>query len=267
MLNFPNAKINLGLHIVSKRDDGFHEIETVFYPVGLSDILEFVPNEEKMSFTSGGISIPGNPNDNLCMKAYLMLKDDFNISYADIHLHKIIPIGAGLGGGSSDGAFMLSMANEYFSLGLSNEKLKEYALQLGSDCAFFIENKPCLAKGRGEKLSPVEPGLSAYRIVLIYPRIHVSTADAYAGVKPQIPELPLEEIMKLPAEKWKDMLVNDFEKTVFQKFPVIKEIKQQLYNAGAVYAAMSGSGSAVYGLFKEKPEDLKMFSEYFVWES
>ncbi len=267
MLKFPHAKINLGLHIVSKRDDGFHEIETVLYPITLSDVLEFVPSEGDITFNSSGIPIPCNSTENLCVKAYQLLKKDFELPVIDIHLHKIVPIGAGLGGGSSDAAFMLRMINEHFSLGLTISKLQEYAAQLGSDCAFFIEDKPCLAKGRGEQLTSVDIDVSAYHIVLIYPGIHVSTADAYAGVVPQKPERSLEEIIRLPAEQWKDVLVNDFEKTVFQKYPGIKKIKQQLYNMGAVYACMSGSGSAVFALFKEKPESLKMFSDCFIWES
>lgn len=247
MLLFPNAKINIGLQLLAKRTDGYHELETIFYPINWSDVLELLPADE-LSFTSSGLSIPGDGN--LCLDAYHLLKSDFDIPAVHIHLHKVIPIGAGLGGGSSDAAFTLKGLNELFSLGLTTERLKSYALKLGADCPFFIENKPMLAKGIGELLSPIDLDLSGYYILVQNPGVHVSTAAAYARVTPAIPEYPLRSLIKEPLESWK--VKNDFEDSVFQQFPVIKEMKDSLYDAGAVYAAMSGSGSSVFGLFKEK---------------
>lgn len=272
MINFPNAKINIGLNIVKKRTDGFHDIETVFFPIGLSDILEVVENTGKsnVSFKNTGIKIPGKANENLCLKAYHLIKKDYpEISSVKIHLHKIIPIGAGLGGGSSDAAFFIRAIDEIFSLNIPEKQKLNYARQLGSDCSFFIVNKPCFATGKGEKLKPVFLNLFGYYLILICPPIHVSTKDAYAGVLPQKPEQSLKKLIELPIEKWKEKIFNGFEKTVFKKFPDIEKIKNQLYDMGAVYASMSGSGSSVFGIFISAPGSKKLkriFSDCFVWE-
>lgn len=252
MVSFPNAKINLGLNIIRKRADGFHDLETVFYPVALRDALEILPGtkEANTNFFSSGLPIAGVPGDNLCLKAYHLLKKDFpDLPAIDLHLHKAIPMGAGLGGGSADAAFALCMLNQLFSLDLSQAALKTYALALGSDCPFFIENTPCFATGRGENLTPLEIDLTAYRIVLVNPGIHVSTASAFAGIQPVEPTQSIKEIIQQPVNEWKDLLVNDFENTVFSQFPAIGGIKENMYREGALYASMTGSGSTVYGLF------------------
>ena len=248
MILFPNAKINLGLHIKSKRADGYHELETIFYPVDCCDLLE-VNISDELTFNNSGIKIPGDGN--LCLDAYHLLKQDFNIPAVHIHLHKIIPVGAGLGGGSSDAAFTLKALNKLFDLRLSNEKLKTYALKIGADCPFFIENKPMLATGIGEDLEPIDLDLSAYHIAIVKPNIHVSTAEAYSGVTPKESLLSLKDLIKFPVEKWK--LQNDFEKSIFAKHGAIESLKNSLYRKGAIYAAMSGSGSSVFGLFESRP--------------
>lgn len=249
MVLFPNCKINLGLHITSKRTDGYHDLETVFYPVALKDALEIIPSTET-SFQLSGLRIDGNFNDNLCIKAYELLKRDFpDLPSVSIYLYKAIPLGSGLGGGSADGAFMLLMLNKEFQLNVSEQQLINYALKLGSDCPFFIINKPCFATGRGENLFPVEVDLSAHKIVLVNPGVHVSTKKAFSNLKPAAPEKSTREIIAQPISTWKDELINDFEKNVFEEFPSIKEIKDNLYDSGAVYASMTGSGSTVYGIF------------------
>ncbi|HEV8515089.1 MAG TPA: 4-(cytidine 5'-diphospho)-2-C-methyl-D-erythritol kinase [Cyclobacteriaceae bacterium] len=255
MVSFPHCKINLGLNVVSKRADGFHNIETCFYPVPRTDILEIIPSSE-FSFAQSGIGVPGREEDNLCVKAYRLLNNDFGIGNVKMHLHKIIPMGAGLGGGSSDAAFTLRLLNSIFNLKLSIESLKKYATQLGSDCSFFIEDFPMIGSGRGEILSPTANHLSGLYLVLIKPDVHVSTAEAYAGIVPQKTDLPIAEILKLPVAEWRGKLKNDFEKSIFKKYPLISQLKEKMYSCGAVYASMSGSGSTVFGLFK-KPVDLK----------
>ena len=269
MIVYPYSKINLGLHVIRKRDDGFHDLETLFYPLELCDALEIVPAADgKTEFTSSGIQIPGQMADNLCVKAWELMHPDYDLPHVKIHLHKMIPVGAGLGGGSSDAAFSLKVLNDLFSLKLPDEKLQHYAQKLGSDCSFFLGNTPAYATGRGEILTPHPLSLKGCNLVLIKPDVHVGTADAYAGITPKQPEKPLKEILSLPPEKWKDLLVNDFEKTIFRKFPPIAEIKSQLYNMGAVYACMSGSGSSVFGIFRNKPpaDTGKLFAESFVWQ-
>jgi 4-diphosphocytidyl-2-C-methyl-D-erythritol kinase len=256
MVTFPPCKINLGLGVIRKREDRYHDIETCFYPIPWTDALEIV-KADVFSFTSSGNLIPGDPANNLCIKAYELLRRDLNLSPVAIHLHKIIPTGAGLGGGSSDGAHALRLLNVIFDLKLSIEKLNDYALQLGSDCPFFIEDKPMFGSGRGEVLHDVALDLSGRFIALVKPNEHVSTAEAYAGVIPASPLISIKEILeKTPFTQWRDHLKNDFEESVFKQHPVIGEIKQKLYQHGAVYASMSGSGSAVFGIF-EKPVDLK----------
>lgn len=265
MINFPNAKINLGLHITAKRNDGFHELETCMIPIPLFDALEMIPSK-KMIFDTTGLPIPGDSKDNLITKAYQLLKKDFNdIPPLHIHLHKNIPMGAGLGGGSADAAFALTLMNNLFDLYLDNWMLEEYAAKLGSDCALFIENMPKIATGRGEILAPTDVNLKGDFLVLVKPPIHIGTKEAYAGVKPQTPAVILQEVLK-DKSTWKEQLVNDFEKSIFPNHPSLPQIKTQLYEMGAYYAAMSGSGSTVFGLFSEKPELIKWPSEYIVFE-
>jgi 4-diphosphocytidyl-2-C-methyl-D-erythritol kinase len=250
MLSFPNAKINLGLYITEKRTDGYHNLLTCFLPIPWNDVLEIVP-AETVAFKQTGLTIPGNPEDNLCVKAYRLLQKDFDLPPVLIHLHKIVPMGAGLGGGSSDAAFVLKNLNVQFALGLSETQLEVYAAQLGSDCAFFVRNRPAIATGRGEVLNDFPPNFKGLYLVVVYPAVHVSTAEAYGGVKPRPFEGDFTMLLSQPT-RWKDELHNQFEETIFPKYPILAEIKQQLYDQGAWYAAMSGSGSAVFGLFKEK---------------
>lgn len=268
MIVFPNCKINLGLRILRKRGDGFHDLETVFYPLQLRDALEMIPAETIVHYTNTGIPIECKKDDTLCLKAYQLLKNDFpQLPAVQIHLHKTIPIGAGLGGGSSDGAFALQLLNKKFNLGLSVEQLLDYALRLGSDCPFFIVNKPCFATGRGEFLEAINLNLSEYKIVLVNPGIHVSTSWAFTQITPTLPQKSIKKIIIQPIVTWKDELKNDFEEPVFKRNPEIKAIKEQLYEAGAIYSCMSGSGSVVYGIFKkEKPVDISFSKEYFIKE-
>ena len=253
MVCFPNAKINLGLNIVSRRPDGYHNLETIFYPIAIKDALEVVPAvEKKGSFKQSGIPVDGTPEQNLVMKAYSLLKKEFSIPEADIYLRKNIPFGAGLGGGSADAAFMLKILNNFAELNLSDEKLENLAAQIGADCPFFIQNKPVFATGIGNIFTPIDLSLKDYCIVLIKPDIHVSTKEAYAMVTPKQASIPLTEIIKTPIETWKDTMLNDFEASVFPQHPAIKEIKEKLYDFGAIYSSMSGSGSSVFGIFKEE---------------
>ena len=252
MVSFPPCKINLGLHVISKRTDGFHELETCFYPVQWTDILE-VNESEAFSFTSSGTVIPGAPSDNLCVKAYRMLQQLHDLPPVKIHLHKIIPTGAGLGGGSSDAAHTLRLLNSVFSLNLTTEQLMRYAARLGSDCPFFVQDQPMVGTGRGEVLSAVTLSLLGKYLILLKPDIHVSTADAYAGIRPKAPSGPLISILENGLSTWKDSLKNDFEETVFAKHREIMRLKETLYEGGAVYASMSGSGSTVFGIFDKQP--------------
>ncbi|MFK7953258.1 MAG: 4-(cytidine 5'-diphospho)-2-C-methyl-D-erythritol kinase [Ekhidna sp.] len=249
MITFPNAKINLGLSILSKREDGFHDIESCFYPIDLKDVLE-INKSSQFSFHSHGLDIPGDSQSNLCIKAYQLIHSDFNIPPVEINLLKKIPMGAGLGGGSADGAFTLKMLNDLFELNMSSQQLEEYALQLGSDCPFFIQNKPSIATGRGEILSELELDLSSYRIEIINPNIHISTKEAYAGVSPNTPSTSISKILSKPVSEWSNYLINDFENSVFPNHPKIENVKKEMYQRGAAYASMTGSGSTVFGIFK-----------------
>jgi 4-diphosphocytidyl-2-C-methyl-D-erythritol kinase len=264
MVAFPNCKINLGLHIVEKRADGFHNIETCFYPVPIADILEIIPSE-KFSFQSSGLQIPGDDKSNLSVKAFYLLSKDFSLKPVSIHLHKTIPLGAGLGGGSSDAASMLMMLNEIFSLGISQSGLHRYAENLGSDCAFFVYNRPMMGTDKGQVLNETNVSLKGKFIVIVKPPIHVSTADAYAGVTPKDPEFALVDILARPIEEWKRSLRNDFEVSVFKKYPEIERIKGALYDAGAAYASMSGSGSTVFAIFNSAVSLREMFPGCFYW--
>ncbi len=265
MVSFPPCKINLGLNIIAKRSDGYHDIETCFYPLPWTDILEIIPAKE-MSFSSSGISIPGKEEDNLCLKAYYLLKKDFDLQPVSIHLHKIIPTGAGLGGGSSDAAHSLKLLNTIFNLQLSIDTLKNYASRLGSDCGFFIESKPMLGEGRGELLSSIAIDLRGYYLVLAKPDVHVSTAEAYAGVAPQLSFYNIKSVLEYtPMVEWKRILKNDFEESVFQKYPQVGEIKNTMYSQGAIYASMSGSGSSVFGLFNYQLDLKNEFKGLTYW--
>ncbi len=274
MVVFPNSKINLGLRIVSKRDDGYHDLDTVFYPLPFYDALEVIRNGDESEAANPEIifNITGLPieatTDNLCLRAYQLLKSDFsNLPPVNMHLHKAIPIGAGLGGGSADAAFSLTLLNDKFQLGLTTDQLLQYALKLGSDCPFFIINKPCYATGRGELMQPVDIDLSSYKFVLINPGIHISTGKAFAGAVPAIPVRSTREIISQPVHTWKDQLMNDFEKTIFPAFPEIEKIKNSLYEHGALYASMSGTGSSVYGIFeKNRTLNVDVPSHYFYKE-
>jgi 4-diphosphocytidyl-2-C-methyl-D-erythritol kinase len=266
---FPNSKINLGLHILQKRADGFHDLETVFYPVPLQDGLEIIQNSsssaKEIEFTSSGLAIDALTENNICYKAFQLLKRDFpHLLPVKIHLHKAIPSGAGLGGGSADGAFALLLLNKKFNLGITEEQLIHYALQLGSDCPFFIINQPCFATGRGENLERLSLDLSHYKIVLVNPNIHINTGWAFSQITPDNERTSLKETISLPIKEWKQYLTNDFEEAVFFHHPEIKKIKEQLYEAGAVYASMSGSGSTLYGLFSKNDRPQLHFPPYFM---
>ena len=252
MIVFPNAKINIGLNITERRPDGYHNLETVFYPLMIKDALEVIESEE-LRFQSSGITIPGDSQNNLCLKAYHLIKQDYNIPPVSIHLHKHIPIGAGLGGGSADAAFFIKLIDQTFALELTTDAMMDYARQLGADCAFFINNQPVYAFGKGDQFEPVNLNLSVYKLVLVMPPVHVSTAEAYSGIKPTPPMQSLKELVRLPVSQWKELVINDFEAHIFKAHPEIEAVKEALYNAGALYACMSGSGASVFGIFEELP--------------
>lgn len=250
MLAFANAKINLGLQVTGKRPDGYHNLETVFYPVKIYDTLE-ITDAAETRFESRGISIPGNPEENICMKALELLRRDFVFPQQQLTLLKQIPVGAGLGGGSADAAFTIRLVNDKFGLNMSAEVMERYAAVLGADCPFFIRNEPVYAEGTGNEFSALPLSLSEYFIVLVKPPVHVSTAAAYAGLLPAVPPVPLKELITSPVSQWKQLIRNDFESTVFRSYPQIGLLKAQLYAAGAVFALMSGSGSSVFALFSQ----------------
>ena len=265
MIVFPNAKINLGLRIVRKRADGYHDLETCLVPVGWQDMLEVIEGDA-FSFQTSGLPIPGKAEDNLCVRAYRLLQQQFSLPPVQVHLHKLIPMGAGLGGGSADASFMLTMLNELFGLSLDTAALENYAARLGSDCPFFIQNQPRMAYGTGTTLEDVAINLSGKHIVLVYPNIAVTTAEAYADILPQAPDSSLKELLEtLPTTDWKDQVINDFEKSLFLKYPVLADIKEELYQTGAFYASMSGSGSALYGLFERPIQLPTSLDAYTVW--
>ena len=249
MIQFPNCKINLGLSILAKRADGYHELETVFYPIAVSDALEILP-AANLTMTQSGITVPGDPAQNLCLKAYHLLKKDFpQLPTVQMHLHKNIPMGAGLGGGSSDGTAGLIMLNQQFDLGLNEQQLIDYASQLGSDCPFFVYNKACHASGRGEILTPINLDLSNYQFLLVHPGVHIATAWAFQQLNPNTKSESIRSIIQKPITDWKNTLINDFETPVFKDEPKLSVIKNQLYQLGAIYASMSGSGSSLFGIF------------------
>jgi len=266
MILFPFAKINIGLEVLRKRSDGFHDLETIFYPLNLCDILE-INKSDNFNFSLSGIEIGDSTQENIVVKAYRLLQSEFNLPPVHIHLHKIIPTGAGLGGGSSDAAFALTGLNKLFLLNLSEVQLINYASRLGSDCAFFIINQPVFAEGKGNIFSEITIDLKKYTLVLIKPAISVSTSMAYRSIEPKIPEYSLKESIKLPIDCWKEKVENQFEKGIFKNSPLIKSIKESLYSEGAIFSSMSGSGSSVFGLFEFVPPHLKnLFPDCFYWE-
>jgi 4-diphosphocytidyl-2-C-methyl-D-erythritol kinase len=267
MVIFPNAKINIGLSVIRKREDGFHDIESVFYPVGLCDALEYLPAGESLATNQDTISYSGRfpvTGKDICIKLVELLRESYSFPILRLHLHKNIPAGAGLGGGSSDAACLLKSLNNRFGFGLDQAQLGEYAGRIGSDCPFFINNMPRLVTGRGEKLQDIHLSLEGMFLVLVCPAINVSTADAYREVTPTHKSSSLQELVRESPDKWKDLIINQFEVPVFKKFPAIKKIKEKLYHMGAVYASMTGSGSAVYGLFRSEPEITGEFRDCFV---
>lgn len=267
MICFPNCKINLGLSITEKRFDGFHNIETVFYPVKLCDAIEIsVSTDQKTDFVVNGLDISGSTNENLCLKAFNILKKYFDLPKVNFNLIKKIPMGAGFGGGSSDAAFTIKMLNDLFSLKMPNGLMMKYAKILGSDCAFFIKNKAVFAVGKGDEFENIDLDISDYKIAIIKPDIHISTPAAYSKIIPSKKNISVKEIIKIPVSDWKNNLFNDFEKPIFKIHPEIGEIKDKLYNLGAEYASMSGSGSAVFGLFKNNVELQSHFKDCFVWQ-
>jgi 4-diphosphocytidyl-2-C-methyl-D-erythritol kinase len=260
VLGFPNAKINLGLQIIAKRPDGYHDLASCFYPVAWCDALELCP-ADTLAFYSYGLEIPPSPGHNLCLRAYHLLAQDHALAPVGIHLLKAIPIGAGLGGGSANAAFCLKLLNDYNGLHLSTLQLESYARQLGSDCAFFIQNKAMMCYEKGDIFEETTVSLAGKHVFLVYPNLHISTAEAYAGVQAKKPKVALADIINLPTSQWAKLLHNQFEDHLFVKHPILHTIKQELYQQGAIYAAMSGSGSTLYGIFEEEPQ-LQGFEKY-----
>ena len=265
MLVFPNAKINIGLNIVEKRPDGFHDIESCFYPVGWTDALEITDSTELL-FESDGIVIQGNGSDNLCLKAYNMLNEDYQLAPVKLHLLKSIPVGAGLGGGSSDAAFAIKALNQYFDLRISFEKQIEYARRLGSDCAFFILIEPAYCFEKGDQFEDIDLSLKGKWIVLVNPGIHISTVEAYAGIVARPSNVDLRDVLKRPVTEWKYYVKNDFEATLFPKYPLLEELKAKIYECGAEYASMSGSGSTIFGIFDQEVNLRSHFQSFVVWQ-
>lgn len=269
MITFPNCKINIGLNITERREDGFHNLETIFYPLPLSDCLEIIHDKNgkagSVVFSHSGLKIDGNDESNLCLKAYRLLEKEHQLPAIRMHLHKSVPMGAGLGGGSSDGAFTLKMLNEVFKLKISHDDLLGYARQLGSDCAFFLENKPIYAYEKGDHFKPINLDLSGYWLVLAKPDIHVNTAEAYAAVSAKTPEKSLHELIKIPVESWQSNIINDFERPISKKYEAISNLINLLKELGGIYVAMSGSGSAVFGLFDKEVRVKDKLGSSLVW--
>ncbi len=253
MLAFPNCKINIGLHVVRRREDGFHDLETVFYPVPFKDALEILPTQNAATFHQTGKKIDGDACENLVLKAFHLLQNLFpeKVHPLDIHLHKNIPTGAGLGGGSANAAFMLRMMNDFFSLKMEETTLLQHAEMLGSDCPFFIRKTPQFATGKGTELTHIPLDLSGYRFQLVLPDVHISTAKAFQSLHPKTPSFNLQKLPELPVAEWKNLVVNDFETPVFAQHPELADLKKQLYGGGALYASLTGSGAALYGIFQK----------------
>jgi 4-diphosphocytidyl-2-C-methyl-D-erythritol kinase len=267
MIDFPGTKINLGLRITHVLDNGYHALESIFIPTSFSDVLEVIPAAESTSFFYHGIKIPGDPKNNLIYKAWKLLSKDYSIPPIEVHLLKTIPMGAGLGGGSADGSAMLKILNEMFQLGINVKELQTYAKMLGADCPFFIENSPAYVEGIGDKLSAVHLNLSAYHLLILCPGIHINTREAFENIETKIPEDHLINIINTyPIGEWRSHVFNDFEDFAFHMHPELEDIKEALYNCGALYASMSGSGSSIYGIFDKKielDESLKSFVHHW----
>ena len=268
---FPIAKINIGLYVTRRREDGYHDLETIFYPIPLHDNLSIAPlkmSDAPYQLQTAGHRIEGRPEDNLIVKVYQQLAEEFQLPPLDIYLYKRIPMGAGLGGGSSDAAAMIKLLNDTYDLGLSTEEMERRVARLGADCAFFVQGKPAFATGIGDVLTPIDLSLAGLHLVLVKPDIFVSTKEAYGGIVPATPEHDLREAIQAPITEWRHMVSNDFEKNVFRLHPEIAAIKQTLYDMGAIYASMSGSGSTVFGLFPHAVEEAeRVFDDCFVWQS
>ena len=270
MICFPNAKINIGLNIVSKRKDGYHNLETVFYPIPLKDVLEFVVPEKQIKETSievSGTKLDISNKENICIKAFNLIANDYQLPELKMYLHKMIPSGAGLGGGSTDASFLLKQLNQYFKLNISEKKMVDYASKLGADCAFFLKNEAVFASGIGNQFEQVKLSLKGYYILVIKPHFSINTLNAFKDIRPAIPETSLKEIIKQPVSSWKNQIKNDFEVPLFQIHPELSKIKSDLYNLGADFASLSGSGSALYGLFKNKPQLNDNFKDFFCWKA
>ena len=267
MVLFPNAKINIGLQVLERREDGYHNIESIFYPVKWCDAIEAIPVEGQgnINLSILGLPVTGAVENNLCTKAYYLLNEKYKLPSLNAWLLKAIPMGAGLGGGSADAAFFLNLLNTLFQLHLSTDELKSYAAQIGSDCTFFIENKPALVSGTGNITTSIQLDLSKYHIAIIYPQIHVDTKTAYSLINPRKRPYSLQELIQAPIHKWKETIINDFEEPIFKAEPRLAEIKALLYKQGAIYASMTGSGSAVYGIFDKKNQLGDLPSSYKIW--
>lgn len=267
MVSFPNAKINIGLNVLEKRADGYHNIESIFYPVKWCDAIEAIPEQGNGTINTStfGIPIPGSSDSNLCVKAYHLLSIKYKLPSLHLWLLKSIPMGAGLGGGSADAAFFINMLNDLFQLSLSAGELKIYASQIGSDCTFFIENRPALVTGTGNIINPISLDLNTYYIAIIYPQIHVDTKNAYSIITPHKRQNSLRDMIQAPIATWKETIVNDFEEPIFKANPELAELKKLVYQQGALYASMSGSGSAIYGIFNKKPHLEGLPATYKIW--
>jgi 4-diphosphocytidyl-2-C-methyl-D-erythritol kinase len=266
---FPNCKINLGLNVVSRRGDGYHDIETILYPVNWCDALEAVAAKDRANgarLEISGMATDISSEDNLVLRAWRLLENDHSLPAANLFLHKAIPTGAGLGGGSSDAAFTIRLISDLFDLRIPEERLHGYAAKLGSDCPFFVTNVPVIARGKGDDMQPIKVDLSAYYILIVHPRIHSSTAEAYSNIVPGKPAEPIEEIIAAPVSTWRNRLINQFEATMVHRYPEIRVLKEKFYSAGATYASMSGSGSAVYGIFSERPRTSLQLYDWYLQE-
>ena len=269
MIYFAPAKINLGLQILERRGDGFHNLRSVMYPTGLCDIIEInqqIVEDNPVQYAQSGISFEADTEKNLCIKAWKLMASETDLPGVTIHLHKQIPVGAGLGGGSSDAASILRGLNQLARVPVTTERLQELAIQLGSDCPFFLHDVPMMMEGAGELLSMVNISLRPFYLVILFPEIHISTASAYSDVVPAIPELHLRQLIEVPVDKWKGSVRNDFEEYIFVKYPLLKELKRALYSAGAMYASMSGSGSSLYGIFETIPVLPAEIQNFLIWK-
>lgn len=267
MITFPNAKINIGLDVLSRRSDGYHNISSLFYPIPLQDTLEIIPSSGELEYTSSGIALECETSDNLVVKAFRLMQQKYHLPNVKIHLHKHIPFGAGLGGGSADAAFMLKMLDAMFDLNIAEKLLIDYAAQLGADCAFFIKNTPQMASGIGDVLTDSSLELKGKHLLLVKPDVAVPTANAYQFVVPNRPDKSIKKKLLLPMLEWQYQLKNDFEPSVFKQYPSLLHIKETLYQLGATYAAMSGSGASIYGIFEKKPEHNAIFASHFCFET